>query len=128
MKQQSTLIKYILYPIFYILGFVLALLLIVLFHDVPPHQKLEWKEGTKVYRNLDSEYFTTKFDSLYEEFGQLKVLPEGYELQALIALSMYPELKDVKITYYGFFTLVFFLFYRRPEKSSFFNMLNESII
>lgn len=31
--------------------------------------------------------------------------------------------KDVKITYYGFFTLVFFLFYRRPEKSSFFNML-----
>ena len=34
-----------------------------------------------------------------EEYGQLKVLPQGYELQALIALSRYPELKDVKISF-----------------------------
>jgi SAM-dependent methyltransferase len=31
--------------------------------------------------------------------------------------------KNVKINYYGFFTLVFFLFYRKPEKSMFFKML-----
>ena len=31
--------------------------------------------------------------------------------------------KNVKINYYGFFTLVFFLFYRKPEKSLFFKML-----
>ena len=31
--------------------------------------------------------------------------------------------KDVKINYYGFFTLIFFLFYTKPEKSSFFKIL-----
>ena len=99
MTIKSTLIKYVFYPIISILAVVFTLLLIVLFQDVSPDQQLEWQTGSKVYRNLDSEFFATKFDSLYEEYGQLKVLPEGYELQALIALSMYPELKDVKITF-----------------------------
>ena len=31
--------------------------------------------------------------------------------------------KDVKINYYGFFTLIFFLFYRKPESSLFFKLL-----
>ena len=30
--------------------------------------------------------------------------------------------KNVEIKYYGFFTLVFFLFYRKPENSIFFKM------
>ena len=31
--------------------------------------------------------------------------------------------KDVEINYYGFFTLIFFLFYTKPEKSFFFKIL-----
>jgi ubiquinone/menaquinone biosynthesis C-methylase UbiE len=33
--------------------------------------------------------------------------------------------ENVKIDYYGFFTLVFFLFYRKPEKSLFFKMISK---
>jgi hypothetical protein len=40
-----------------------------------------------------------KFETLKKEFGKNKKLPEGYELQALLALSHYPELMDVKIEF-----------------------------
>ncbi|MGH1426740.1 MAG: hypothetical protein ACRBEE_02280 [Arenicella sp.] len=40
-----------------------------------------------------------RYSELLENFGQHKVLPEGYELQALIALSHFPELKNVKIQF-----------------------------
>jgi hypothetical protein len=40
-----------------------------------------------------------RFELLLEEFGRHKDLPEGYELQALLALSHYPELKKVKIRF-----------------------------
>lgn len=38
-------------------------------------------------------------DSLRSLYGQNKKLPKGYELQALLALSHYPELIDVKIKF-----------------------------
>lgn len=38
-------------------------------------------------------------DSLKKEWGKNKVFLDKLELQALIALSYYPELKDVKITF-----------------------------
>ena len=38
-----------------------------------------------------------RYLELLESFGQYKVLPIGYELQALLALSHFPELKNVKI-------------------------------
>lgn len=41
----------------------------------------------------------TRFDSLLEDFGQNKDLPTGYELQALLALSHYPQLKNVRIKF-----------------------------
>lgn len=36
---------------------------------------------------------------LVAEFGQHKQLPEGYELQALLALSHYPELRHAKVSF-----------------------------
>ena len=39
------------------------------------------------------------FPELLTEYGQNKQLPEGYELQALLALSHYPALKEVKIQF-----------------------------
>lgn len=40
-----------------------------------------------------------RFDALLAEFGQNKELPVNFELQALLALSHYPELKDIKIQF-----------------------------
>ena len=50
------------------------------------------------------EYFLTGlpqsfWDNLEEEFGQNKTLPQGFEHQALLALSHFPELKDVKVKF-----------------------------
>lgn len=40
-----------------------------------------------------------QYEELLEEYGRNKKLPEGYELQALLALAHYPELKDVRIEF-----------------------------
>ena len=42
-----------------------------------------------------------RYEALLNEYGSNKVLPPGYELQALLALSHYPELKDVRIRCIG---------------------------
>lgn len=46
--------------------------------------------------HFDSSTDTT---GLYKEFGQHKKLPQGFEWQALIALSYFPELKDTEINF-----------------------------
>jgi len=40
-----------------------------------------------------------RFDDLLTEFGRLKELPPGFDLQALLALSHFPELKNVHIRF-----------------------------
>ncbi|MBX9850682.1 MAG: hypothetical protein K2X86_02880 [Cytophagaceae bacterium] len=45
--------------------------------------------------DLDSSYFAR----LQEEYGRKKKLPENFEKQTLLALSYFPELKDVKINF-----------------------------
>jgi hypothetical protein len=50
-----------------------------------------------VRKRYTEEQESRKFEALKEEFGRNKKLPEGYELQTLVALSHYPELKDIKI-------------------------------
>lgn len=49
------------------------------------------------------EYFEQSaqrnFDALFASYGNNKQLPPGFELQALIALSHYPELRDTKINF-----------------------------
>lgn len=45
------------------------------------------------------DYTTEQVDSLNELYGKRKNLPKGYEIQALLALSHYPELKDVRVDF-----------------------------
>ena len=40
-----------------------------------------------------------EFEYLLREFGSQKNLPAGFELQTLLALSHYPELRDIKINF-----------------------------
>lgn len=54
-------------------------------------------------RNTTREYFEPEqranFDALLVEFGNNKQLPEGFELQALLALRHYPELLATRINF-----------------------------
>ena len=45
------------------------------------------------------EMDSARYYALLYEFGNRKALPSGYERQALIALSFYPELKNIKIKF-----------------------------
>ncbi len=66
-------------------------------------------------------------EDLMEEFGNHKKLPEGYELQALLALSHYPELKNVKIKFkkrkngapFVSRPTIWSTFFRRPDKRTY---------
>lgn len=40
-----------------------------------------------------------RYDSLFTIYGNDKVLPKGYEIQAIVALSHYPELKNANIEF-----------------------------
>ncbi len=53
------------------------------------------KAHVSYYPIVSSAYI----DSLKTTYGNLKSLPRGYELQALLALSHYPELQNVKIKF-----------------------------
>ena len=55
--------------------------------------------ATAIVRLYDSAAEAKRYDDLLEEYGRNKVLPEGFELQALIALSHYPQLKDIKVEF-----------------------------
>ena len=52
-----------------------------------------------VIREYSEAEERSRFDALLAQFGQNKQLPSGYELQALLALSHYRELRDVKIRF-----------------------------
>lgn len=53
--------------------------------------------------SFNAEYsaddYMEKVDSLKVLYGKNKILPKGHELQALLALSHYPELRDVHIEF-----------------------------
>ena len=48
--------------------------------------------------NIESEE-SGRLQQLLDEYGQNKSVPAGFELQALLALSHYPELKTVNICF-----------------------------
>ena len=56
-------------------------------------------EAQRVVREFVQSEEEANYEALLAEFGNNKELPEGYELQALLALSFYPELKDVRIKF-----------------------------
>ncbi|MGD1841301.1 MAG: hypothetical protein ACFB0B_10455 [Thermonemataceae bacterium] len=56
----------------------------------------EERPASRLYpKNFSKE----AFDSLKNAFGANKILPPNYELQALLALSHYPTLKEVPVTF-----------------------------
>lgn len=47
----------------------------------------------------EAAYGQEQLDSLRRLYGKNKELPKGYEVQALLALSFYPELRDVRVRF-----------------------------
>ena len=53
----------------------------------------------KSVKAFDNKTDSATYQILLEKYGTNKVLPKGYELQTLYALSFYPELTDVPIEF-----------------------------
>lgn len=79
-------------------GLILILALAYIFPTVQAPQNLT-VAPVPPQRDLDSLFFAMQMDSLKIKFGNRKILPQGYELQTLVALSYFPELKDVRINF-----------------------------
>ncbi len=74
-------------------------------------------------------------DSLFHLYGHHKTLPEDYKLQVLLALSHFPELKEVKINYLIKATYVplstrpdFWSMFKRKSKRSYIITLSNKTI
>ncbi len=67
-------------------------------HDIRVAAQISGLPVTVVREYVEMEQ-RQQFDTLLAEFGRNKELPEGFELQALIALSHYPELKNTRIRF-----------------------------
>ena len=59
----------------------------------------ETKGQNNVYKVFVKSEWQQYYDSLHSNYGSKKKFVKEFELQALIALSYYPELKDVPITF-----------------------------
>lgn len=86
-----------------IIGFILLPLAIfiaavLIFPKVEAQQKLLAAERTP-RRQLDSIFYAQRLADLRRDFGENKELLPGFELQNLLALSYYPELKGVKMQF-----------------------------
>lgn len=55
--------------------------------------------AVKVVREYREAEQRQRYQELLQEYGQHKELPPGYELQTLLALSHYPELKETRIRF-----------------------------
>jgi len=57
------------------------------------------KEAVFAVKEYEPGQAAGRYASLIKTYGRNKVLPKGFELQSLLALSHYPELKDVPIRF-----------------------------
>lgn len=64
-----------------------------------PIRSFAQSDRADAVREYSEEEELLRFQSLEKEYGYKKDLPLGFELQALLALSHYPELKDVRIRF-----------------------------
>ena len=92
-------LKKVLKFILYILILAAGILVISLLHTVDPAQHPDPKFINGVTRSYEQQLTQLDFDSLYQNYGKLKVLPEGYEKAAILALAHYPQLKEVPIVF-----------------------------
>jgi hypothetical protein len=56
-------------------------------------------DASQPFRTFSETVETENLKHLTQTFGNNKILPKGFELQALLALSYFPELRDVKIKF-----------------------------
>lgn len=59
----------------------------------------EGPQGAKPVREYSEREALTRYDELLREYGNNKSLPAGFELQALLALSHYPALRNTRIDF-----------------------------
>jgi hypothetical protein len=78
---------------------VVVILILTLLKSLSYGAGLPEQPETKIKKEYKKSDYISQYDSLLKEFGQNKILPKGFELQTLIALSHFPELKDVKIKF-----------------------------
>jgi hypothetical protein len=83
---------------FFLLGLIALMSIIFFFIEVEPQQKLV-QVGVAAPRTLDSLAEAQHLEDLRVLYGEGKDLPEGYELQALLALSRFPEIQDLRIRF-----------------------------
>lgn len=89
------ILRYLLFILLILLVFFTA---VYLFPKVDAKQDLTVSQIMPV-RELDSLYWKMQKNVLLEEFGNRKTLIEGYELQCLLALRYFPELKNTRINF-----------------------------
>ncbi|MBK7871706.1 MAG: hypothetical protein IPJ74_14040 [Saprospiraceae bacterium] len=90
--------KILRFLLFLLLALVLFFGAVLIFPKIEPKQKLEVSKIMPV-RQLDSLYWAMQIETLRKEFGNNKTLLPGYELQTLLALRHFPELKDVRVNF-----------------------------
>lgn len=84
-----------------ILGLILlVLLLLFLDRDATSVELTETQlQSIQARPMMDSATASASYSELMETYGHKKQLAPGFELQCLLALSFYPELKDAKISF-----------------------------
>lgn len=97
MKWLWRLFKYLFTGLFIIITLVVILLLL----DTDYQRKvvLEANKLPEIRKHYKPTRDSAYYKMLKAKFGYAKKLPKGYETQALIALSHYPELKKIPIEF-----------------------------
>lgn len=68
---------------------------------------------------------TNPLINLYRKFTPKSRSKDEHPLKNKDFIALKKKYKDVKIKYYGFFTLIFFPFYKNPRESFLFNILKK---
>jgi len=79
-----------------ILSYFFLLLLLGLANDLAAQDNLASQNPVREYLEQEQQ---ANYDALLWEYGNNKKLPKGFELQALLALRHYPELRDTRINF-----------------------------
>lgn len=96
-KRVRRIFKYFIVSLLVIV--TLVFLLLLLDNDYQNKVKLDTSLLPTPQKTYSPTPDSSVFRQLKAQFGKNKKLPKGYEMQALIALSYYPELVDVPIEF-----------------------------
>ena len=99
--RQNLIFRILKWVLLSILGLLLTVfLLMALDHDSKNVElSNEDKKLIKPQKEYQRDSDSSKYYSLLEKFGKNKDLAKGFEIQCLLALSHYPELRDTPIEF-----------------------------